>query len=112
MKADREASGAKNCEEHVTVLICTNESGSFQLLSLVIGKSMKPCAQKNYDFQLSSVVCKNQKSAWMDVQLFQDCFSEEFVLCVKKFLRKSGLPERALLLVYNAPSHHCNVKAS
>ncbi len=47
------------------------------------------------------------KSPWMVVQFFQDWFFEEFVLCIKKFLRKIGLPEKALILVDHtqSPSH-------
>ncbi len=41
----------------------------------------------------------------MDVQLFQNWFFEKFVPHVKKFVRKSSLPEYALLLVDSAPSH-------
>ncbi len=41
----------------------------------------------------------------MDVQLFQDWVSEEYGCALKKFLRKSDLPEKAPLLVDNAPSH-------
>ncbi len=48
---------------------------------------------------------KNQKSARVDVQLFQDWFFKEFVPSVNKFLRKSGLPKKVLLLIDNAPSH-------
>ncbi len=39
---------------------------------------------------------KNKKSAWTDVQLFQNWFFEEFVPCAQKFLRKRGRPEKAL----------------
>ncbi len=88
-KADREVSGAKKeCKECVAVLMCTNVSRSFRLPLLVIGKLVKPRALKNYNFQLSPVVHKNQKSAWIDIQFFQI-----FVSSVKKkrkviFLKK------------------------
>ncbi len=47
----------------------------------------------------------NQKSAWIDIQLFQNWSFEEFVPTVEKFLRKSGLLEKAFLLLDNTPSH-------
>ncbi len=71
-KANREAPGVNMYEECVTVLTRANASRSFQLSSLFIGKLVKPCALKNYDFQSSPVEYKYQKSAWMNVQLFQD----------------------------------------
>ncbi len=103
--ADKEAHGAKKCKECVPVLTCPNACASFRLPLLVIGKSVKPRASKNYHFLSSPVVYKNQKSACIDIQLFLDQFFEEFVALVKKFLRKSGFPEKALPLLNNAPSH-------
>ncbi len=58
----------------MTVLTCTNAFGSFQLPLLVIGKSVKPHALKNYNFGLSPVEYKNQRNASLDVHLFQDGF--------------------------------------
>lgn len=104
-KADREAPGAKKSKERVTVLTCANVSGSFKLPLLVIGKSAKPRALKNYDFRSLPVVYKNQKSAWMDATTFQNWFFEEFVPRVRQFLKENGLPLKALLLVEKAPSH-------
>ncbi len=70
----------KNLHQHdyvtmrtVTVLECANASGSFQLSQVVIEKSTKHRALKNYNFRSSLVVYNNQKNALMDVQLFQDC---------------------------------------
>ncbi len=105
VKADREPPKANKCKKYVTVLTCPNVSGSFRLPLSVIGKLAKPRAMKNYNFQSSPVLHKNQKSAWMDVQLLQDWFFEKFVQYVKKFLRESGLSKKALLLVDNMPSH-------
>jgi hypothetical protein len=41
----------------------------------------------------------------MDSTLFKKWFHEEFVPGVEKFLKKSGQPRKALLLIDNAPSH-------
>ncbi len=108
-KADREAPETKICKEHVTVLTCANASGSFWLPLLVTGKLVNPRALKNYNFWSSVFVYKNQESSWMDVQLFQDCFFEELVSCVKNSLSESGLPEKALLLGNNTPLHPATI---
>ncbi len=105
VKADGKILGAKKGKGYVTVLTYANASESFRLPLLVIGKSAKPRALKNYDFRLSPVVYKSQKSAWMDgCSTFSRLVFEEFVSRVKKFVWKSGLPEKAPLLVYT-PSH-------
>ncbi len=89
------APGAKKCIEHMTVLTCANASGSFHLPLLVTGKLAKPYALKNKNLESSPLLYKNQKCTWMDVQLFQDWFFEEFAPQGKKFMRKNGLPEKA-----------------
>ncbi|XP_050300828.1 jerky protein homolog-like [Anthonomus grandis grandis] len=41
----------------------------------------------------------------MTAGIFKEWFKEIFVPEVRKFLKKQGLPEKALLLLDNAPSH-------
>ncbi len=76
-KADRKDSWRKGAQQIQD--LCANTSGSFRLPLLVNGKYMNPRTSKNYWFQSSSVVYKNQKSDRTDVQLFKDWFFEEFV---------------------------------
>lgn len=47
----------------------------------------------------------NQKSAWIDKNIFKTWFFDEFVPEVTKFLNERELPQKALLLIDNAPSH-------
>ena len=72
---------------------------------MVIGKSKKPKAFKNIHVQSLPVYYKNQKSAWMDADLFKKCFFDEFVYNMETFLRSQNLPKKAILLLDNAPSH-------
>lgn len=104
-KSEKEAPGAKMSKERVTVMTCANASGSFRLPLMIIGKSAKPRALQHMDFNSLPVFYKNQKSAWMDAQLFETWFFQQFVPLVKKFLKESDLPQKAILLVDNAPSH-------
>lgn len=41
----------------------------------------------------------------MDATLFTNWFKEEFVPSVTKFLKRTSLPIKAILLMDNAPSH-------
>jgi len=47
----------------------------------------------------------NQKSAWMDCNLFKSWFIDEFVPSVKKDLNQKKLNVRAVLLLDNVLSH-------
>ena len=47
----------------------------------------------------------NQKGAWMDMDIFEDWFKKKWVPEVQAFLKNKGLPQKAVLLLDNAPSH-------
>jgi hypothetical protein len=104
-KNEHSAAGYKKNKDRVTILACGNFSGRHKLRLMCIGKSAKPRAFKNVLPNVLPVYYQNQKSAWMDSTLFKKWFHEEFVPGVEKFLKKSGQPRKALLLIDNAPSH-------
>jgi hypothetical protein len=57
-------------------------------------------------YTLGTYVYKSQKSARMDQELFkQFFFVGEFILKTKKPLKERNLPQKALLILDNAPSH-------
>jgi hypothetical protein len=104
-KSETIAPGYKKCKEWVTILNCNNASGSLKLKPLLIGKSKKPRAFKNVQVSCLPTIYKNQRSAWMDSNIFSEWFYEEFVPIVEAFLKMNNLPRKALLLLDNAPSH-------
>ena len=63
--------GTRKVKKKVTILACSNTSGNLKLKPVVIGKSKKSRAFKNIHVQSLSVFHKNQKSAWMDADLFK-----------------------------------------
>ncbi|XP_018574376.1 jerky protein homolog-like [Anoplophora glabripennis] len=99
------APGYKRSKERVTILACSNASGSHKLPLMMIGKSAKPRAFKNLSPTAMPVYYRNQRSAWMDSKLFKAWFYEEFVTQVEQHLKKMKLSRKALLLLDNAPSH-------
>lgn len=72
---------------------------------MVIGESGKPRAFKNMNMDTLPVYLKNKKKAWMDCALFQDWIHNQFVPKVSAFNKENRLPNRAILLIVNAPSH-------
>lgn len=100
--SEKAVPGRKVSKERVTILPCANASGTHKLKMVVIGKSNNPRAFKNIDLPVHYY---GQKSAWMTKDLFKKWFNECFVPEVRKWLKDHNLPQKALLLLDNAPGH-------
>lgn len=102
---EKSAPGHKMNKQRVTVLLCSNASGTHRLRPMCIGKSKKPRALKDISANALPVFYRNQKSSWMSTALFTEWFSDEFVPSVESFLKSKNLPRKAVLLIDNAPTH-------
>lgn len=89
--------GIKKYKDRITILFCTNLTGSHKLKPLVIGKSKNPRIFKNFNHE---VLCeyKSNKSAWMTRKEFGDWLLE----WDRKFKKEN---KKILLLLDNCPSH-------
>ena len=102
------AANFKKAKDRVTLLACTNASGSYRLPLAFINKSTKPRVFKDMDMSSSLVhyySLYSQKKSWMDCSIFNEWFHHPFVLSVRMFCSENGLEKKALLLLDNAPSH-------
>lgn len=99
------APGRKMRKERLTLMPCTNASGSHKLKLMVVGKAKKPRPFKNLKVEDLPVVYKAQSRAWVSREVFKDWYSNNFVPSVKEFLKKNNCPQKALLLLDNAPGH-------
>lgn len=97
--------GTKLIKDRITVTPCSNADGTHKLPLFIIGKSKKPRAFKSINLSSLPVYYRNQKSAWMDCNLFKSWFFDVFAPSVQKDLKQKKLPIRALLLLDNALSH-------
>lgn len=68
--------GRKKAKERITVLLCSNASGSHKLKPLVVGKAKNPRAFKGRSVP---VHYRNSSSAWMTLHMFKDWFFQCFV---------------------------------
>ena len=102
---EKEAKGFKKPKEMVTLMACANATGSIKLSLVFIHKSKNPRCFKNIDKDKLPVHYYNQKNSWMDSSIFSDWFKLKFVPQCRKALKDRGLPDSAVLLVDNAPSH-------
>jgi hypothetical protein len=80
-------------------------SGTHKLKLAVIGKAKKPRSLKGIEASNLPVHYLNQKWAWMNRDIFKEWFDKKFVPQVHDHLKSKGLPEKAVLLLDNAPSH-------
>lgn len=99
------APGFKVPKDRVTILPCSNATGTHKLKLLVLGKVKNPRPFKNVNLP---VTYKCQNKAWMTKEIFHEWFHTEFVPQVHWFLQKRNLPEKALLVLDNAPGHGPN----
>jgi len=95
--------GTKHIKDRLTIASCSNADGTHKLPLFVIGKKHRTF--KNINLTSLPVYYRNQKSAWMDCNLFKSWFIDDFVQSVEKDLNQKKLPVRVILLLDNAPSH-------
>ncbi|XP_017481706.1 PREDICTED: jerky protein homolog-like [Rhagoletis zephyria] len=99
---EKQAPGNKSEKQRITFLACAHATGKHKVKMPVIGKAKNPRAFRHFS---CPVEYRSSKSAWMTSTLFQNWFHFSFVPQVKTYLKNIGLPDKALLLLHNAPSH-------
>lgn len=68
---DEKLAGGKKAKDRITVLVCSNASGSEKQKLIVIGKSKKPRCFP-FDVKVLPVTYRNNKNAWMTTALFKE----------------------------------------
>ena len=104
-KTEKNPAGMKKQKERVTLMACSNATGSHKLPLLFIGKAANPRCFKHVNKAALPVVYKSQKNAWADAAIFTDWFNSHFIPSVTKHLKDRGITPKALLLLDNAPAH-------
>lgn len=97
--------GGKNSKERITVMVCSNMSGSEKIKLLVIGKSKNPRCFKNV--KSLEVDYDYNRKAWMTSVIF-----EKWLLRLEK--RFASQNRNVLLFIDNCPAHpkHLEVRLS
>ena len=104
-RSEKEAAGMKKQKERVTLMACSNATGSHKLPLMFVGKAANPHCFKHVNKSALPVLYYSQKNAWVDCNIFKNWFHNQFVPAVTKHMREKGLPVKALLLLDNAPVH-------
>lgn len=92
-------------KQRITAMVCANASGSSRLPLLLIGTAKKPRCFKGMNMNALAVQYYAQKSAWMDQKIFTEWFKKVFVPYVQHDLKSKNLPQKAILVLDNAPAH-------
>ena len=101
----QKTSGFKKLKDRVTLLFCTNRTGTHKLTPLLIGRFNNPRCFKHLNKEKLPVLYASSKNAWMNRTIFEDWFHKSFVPAIRKHLRKKNLETKALLLLDNCPAH-------
>ena len=97
--------GRKMPKDRITLLACANATGTDRVKLLTIGKAENPRCFSRINRQALGCEYMHSKKAWMTSNLFRDWFYKHFVPHMTSYLRKRGLPAKAVLLVDNAAVH-------
>ena len=93
---------APEAKDRLTVLGCTNASGTHKLKPVLIGKSAKPRCFKSVNMDALPVIYKSQRNTWINSEIFAEWFSKEFVPAVKRHQCLQNIrSSKALLLIDN-----------
>uniref|UniRef100_A0A8C6RAG1 Tigger transposable element derived 5 n=1 Tax=Nannospalax galili TaxID=1026970 RepID=A0A8C6RAG1_NANGA len=89
--------------DRVTVLLAANLTGSHKLKPLVIGQLPNPPSLRHHNQDKFPASYRYSPDAWLSRPLLRGWFFEEFVPGVKRYLRRSCLQQKAVLLVAHPP---------
>lgn len=95
----------KKQKDRITLMACSNATGTHKLPLMFIGKAANPRCFKNLNKSSLPVAYFSQKNAWANCEIFTKWFYANFVPAVRKHLTEMKLPIKALLLLDNAPAH-------
>ncbi|KAL4104008.1 hypothetical protein QTP88_019321 [Uroleucon formosanum] len=85
-QSEKSAPGHKSNKERLTIMTCSNATGSHKIKLTVIGKAKKPRSFKRTEMKYLPCDYYHHPKAWMNQN-------------------EKGIPKRAVLLLHNAPSH-------
>ena len=96
----------------MTVLVCSNATGTHKLKLLLIGKYGNPRCLKHLYRSSLPVIYRHQSKMWMTQEIFHEWFNNHFVPEVMQHQRNLDLSGNALLLLDNCSAHPKNLLAN
>ena len=104
-RPEKEAPGMKKQKERITLMACSNATGTYKLPLMFVGKAANPRCFKHLNKSALPVKYYAQKNAWVNTEIFTHWYHHEFVPAVRNHMLEKGLSVKALLLLDNSPAH-------
>lgn len=89
-RSEKHPDGMKKQKDRVTLMACSNATGTHKLPLMFVGKAANPRCFKNINKSSLPVAYFNQKNAWVDCTIFAQWFNNSFVPAVKKHLSEKN----------------------
>ena len=93
-KFDSKQKGFKvfDSKERITLVLCTNATGSIRVSPLIIGKHLRPTCFRNGFHE--RIPYMQQQHAWMDSNVCKQLFDSVFVPQIQRFIdAKQHVPD-------------------
>ncbi|GAB1610060.1 tigger transposable element-derived protein 1-like [Argonauta hians] len=102
-------SGFKASRDRVSLLLGGNAAGDMKLKPLLVYHTENPRTVRVYAKSNLPVIWRSNKKASMTLTMFQDWFTNFFCPAVERYCTKRNIPNKAILLLDEAPNHPVNL---
>jgi len=109
-REEKSASGFNASKDQLTLLLGGNASGTLKLKPLLVYHSETPRVMKGILKSRLPVIWTSNRKAGVMQQIFSEWYSKYFCHSVLQFCNQNNLPQKALLLLDNAPGHPPNLE--
>jgi hypothetical protein len=104
-KEEKSMPGNKVAKDRFTLLLGDNSAGDFKLKTLLVYRWENPRALKGIEKSKLPVIWMSNRKAWLTRTLFENWFTKYFCPAVNSYCTANQLPNKALLILDNAPAH-------
>ncbi|EDV19165.1 uncharacterized protein TRIADDRAFT_2637, partial [Trichoplax adhaerens] len=91
----------------LTLLACTNASGTYKLPLAVVDKNGMPSTLDEEQVLTLPVTYYRDEDLRMCNGLYESWYNDQFKPRVKRFCKENNFPSKVLLLVRDTPAHNC-----
>uniref|UniRef100_A0A8C9VTT6 HTH CENPB-type domain-containing protein n=1 Tax=Scleropages formosus TaxID=113540 RepID=A0A8C9VTT6_SCLFO len=102
---EKRVPGPKPSKDRLTLLLGGNLNGDIKLKPLLVYHSENPRAMRGMLKSALPVIWRSNRKAWVTQDVFMDYIRSYFSPFVEKYCRENNLPNKALLVIDNAPGH-------
>jgi len=109
-REEKSAPGFKASKDQLNLPHGGKASGTLKLKPLLVYHSETPRVMKGNLKSHLPVIWTSNRKAWVMQQIFSEWYSKQFYHSVLQFCNQNSLPQKALLLLDNAPGHPPNLE--